>query len=282
MRRRVTLLLLLFPVYVAVMAWVNAAAILLLMTSSGEDFIQALDLLVTPSHWELDTPALWLLFFAPATVLAATQFMFILPLIRVRQPRGGHARSLRASLIAAALVAAVLTGGLGFGMVSATWLVLEAYIGANNLEWIELSEEFVLAILATVPVSWVVWSWVLLRFARRKQGRGVLSRVIGLLLAGTIVEVLVVLPVDIMVRRRTDCYCEPGSFWTLWMSAWALLWLSGPGAFLMLRRTRRHPWWETHCEACGYEKGPSPGRLCPECGHAWEETRQPPPQQRIA
>jgi ribosomal protein S27AE len=54
------------------------------------------------------------------------------------------------------------------------------------------------------------------------------------------------------------------------LSAWALLWLCGPGAFLVLsRKKRRRAWARTHCTKCGYERGPSLAERCPECGHAW-------------
>jgi hypothetical protein len=93
------------------------------------------------------------------------------------------------------------------------------------------------------------------------------------LLAGTVVETVVVLPVDIMMRRRTECYCSTGTFYSLCLSAWALLWLCGPGAFLALTSRRRRAWAAEHCARCGYAKGPSPGERCSECGMEWGEAR---------
>jgi hypothetical protein len=125
--------------------------------------------------------------------------------------------------------------------------------------------------LIAAAISWLFWTVLLVRFVRRRQGQGVFGRIVGLLLGGTILEVVVVLPLDILVRRRTDCYCATGSFWTLCLSAWALLWLTGPGIVLALTSKRRRLWWDAHCMQCGYEKGPSPGERCPECGFEWSQ-----------
>jgi hypothetical protein len=73
-----------------------------------------------------------------------------------------------------------------------------------------------------------------------------------------------------MVRRRTDCYCATGSFHALLLATFAVLWLAGPGALIALTRRRRRRWADMYCLNCGYEKGPSPGDRCPECGYEWK------------
>ena len=105
-----------------------------------------------------------------------------------------------------------------------------------------------------------------------------MGRVVGLLLGGTIVEAALILPIDIMIRRRTQCYCETGSFVALCLSTWALLWLAGPGAIIVVFRKRHRAWFETHCDYCGYERGPSPGERFPECGIDWREPQRARPQ----
>ena len=81
-------------------------------------------------------------------------------------------------------------------------------------------------------------------------------------------RVLAVIPIDIMVRRRTDCYCATGTFYSLVITILAAIWLGGPGvAILYLRRRRRLA--NVSCVRCGYPKGPSPSPLCPECGYEW-------------
>jgi hypothetical protein len=272
MRRRILLLFFIFPEYVSVIVWVISAAFMLLSVNRGDDFNDVLRLMFSPWQWQVDEPWWWAVVVVPALGLAATQFMFLLPLIRVKQPRGGQARSLRVSLITAGLVGTVLTIGLAFGIFALAQLVLAPYVGKDDPVNVDIGDPVMhmYAVLVAVPVSWVLWSLMLWRFANREAGRRVLSRVIGLLLAGTIVEVLVVLPVDIMIRRRTGCYCASGTYGTLCICVWALLWISGPGIVLALCSKRRQPWWDTHCEGCGYAKGPSPAVRCPECGFEWE------------
>ena len=72
-----------------------------------------------------------------------------------------------------------------------------------------------------------------------------------------------------MVRRRTDCYCATGTYYALLISLFSLMWLAGPGALILLMRRRHRRWEEGFCLNCGYEKGPTPGAVCPECGFAW-------------
>ncbi len=123
--------------------------------------------------------------------------------------------------------------------------------------------------LVTLIGSWVFWAMMLLVFSRRLWADTVLGRLVVLLFGGTIVELLVVVPVDVMVRRRTSCYCATGTFLALCLSALGLLWLTGPGIVIALTARRRRLARATHCASCGHSKGPSPGPACPECGYTW-------------
>ncbi len=78
-----------------------------------------------------------------------------------------------------------------------------------------------------------------------------------------------VVHIDVMVRRRTYCYCGSGTFFSLCFSAIAIVWLTGPGIVIALTSRRRRLVRTTHCANCGQPKGPSPGLNCPECGYAW-------------
>ena len=127
--------------------------------------------------------------------------------------------------------------------------------------------------LAFLLVSWILWSLVLVRFMKRGQPVDRIGRLTGLLFAGTLVELILLVPLEAMVRRRADCYCATGSFQALVGGVVAALWLLGPVAFLVLLR-RRPAWWARHCQQCGYEKGPGATGQCPECGGAWGEDRE--------
>lgn len=218
----------------------------------------------------LSEPQWWASALIGCGIIAVTQYLFLLPVVWLKPPEGTRPRSLTRSLILGALVAALLTGGLGLGVAELAGSLL---IGDFQHDpWADelLGEVWIgPAILVTLLGSWVFWSMVLLVFSRRLWPDTVLGRLVILLLGGTIVELLVVVPIDIMVRRRSDCYCAAGTFWSLCVAAVGLVWLTGPGIVFALTARRRRMARQTHCAGCGQPKGPSPGPVCPECGYAW-------------
>ena len=234
---------------------------------------EAVDVIFDPGEWELDEPMWWAFCGAPALLIVVTQALFLWPLrggeIQIR-PDG---KPLKKMVITAGLVAAVLTLALLFGVGAAVQLAWSVLVDQDPSE-VPLDDDtmpFILLVIGvTLLASWIGWSILLSRFVSRDDPDTRFGRIVGLLFAGTVVETLVVLPIDIMVRRRTDCYCGTGGFYSLCLSAWALLWLCGPGAFLVFIRKRRRAWAETHCVNCGYVKDTSAGPLCPECGHSWK------------
>ncbi|MCK4873417.1 MAG: hypothetical protein KAS72_11885 [Phycisphaerales bacterium] len=199
-------------------------------------------------------------FLVGAACVVASQALFLLPVIQRRPPlaRGAHSFTVSAILIAG--IAAALTLGLILAGLE-LFKVWEDELG--EWDWTGW------AIIAIVLVSWTGWSVLLLFFTRAKDKSRALAAFTAAIFAGSIVEVLIVLPLDVMVRRRTDCYCATGTFYALVLAVWAVLWLTGPGIVIALLAKRRRLWWETHCRCCGYAKGPSPGSVCPECGSAW-------------
>lgn len=270
--RRWAILAIVLPVYTCFIAWILVALVLLLSDSDE------LGVMFSPRAWELDQLGdLWILIGVPTVVLVASQAMFLVPIIAGPPSRGALGHPLKVTLVAAGLVAAVLTVGLGYAAVGVIQLAGTSRTGLKPEDVVEVNSDsgWLIGLLGVIVVSWLVWSLALIVFARRHQGRNVLARVIGLLFAGTIIEVLIVVPIDVMLRRRTDCYCVVGSFWSLTLSAWALLWLTGPGIIIGALARRHRLWIETHCASCGYAKGPSPGERCPECGFAWEAAADP-------
>ncbi|MHC4507244.1 MAG: hypothetical protein ACYTFI_28560, partial [Planctomycetota bacterium] len=202
-------------------------------------------------------------------VLVATQALFVVPLFKVDLQPARRSRSVLVSMMMAAVVAAAVTVALACGFLE----LLNLWEGELN----DLLAEQSWGWPVTLPLfvtSWILWSAVFVVFTRKKRHAGLLGRLVTILLAGTVVEALAVIPIDIMVRRRTDCYCATGTFYSLFISILAAMWLSGPGvAILYLRRRRRMA--KVSCVRCGYPKGPSPGPQCPECGYEWEESHKP-------
>ena len=201
----------------------------------------------------------------PALLCVASQVIFLLPVIQpARFCPGGH-RSLRRGLVCAGFAASALLIGLFAALA-------EAFVQLSILD-----EEHMGSIMKTLLpddmwfwpfflATWLIWSPFIMWFTRKSLPRCGVERVLGLLLGGTVLEVLVVLPVDIVVRRRTDCYCGTGTFLALCMSIVACIWMAGPMVVLAVTSRRRRWWRDHHCHTCGSPAGPSSPARCPECG----------------
>lgn len=225
-------------------------------------------------------PEYWVSMAILVTVLVGSQVVFLFPVMPLRV-RAGRPRSLRYSIMLASLCAAMLTVGLAMGLASLVQLIggwLDAasvplYIGAYAIVVEGFTEEslkepgFIIAVACFV-VSWILWSILIMKFMRRGQPLDRMTRLTGLLFAGTLIELILILPLEAMVRRRADCVCQTGSFQSLLGGFVAALWLLGPVAFLILLR-RRSSWWARHCQRCGYGKDQIAGDRCPECGWRW-------------
>lgn len=271
-RRRWLLLLIVLPLYVLVLTYVSMALATIIVDPLNGwreclrefsrvvfrgDFAEAID--------PFSETFIWPYFAGPAILVTVTQCLFLLPVVSPpRKGKTGH--SLCLSFIVAGLVGSGLATGLFLSLVQLVRMIVgnhDDFIADSLWSWCSW-------LGAPLAVSWIIWSFAIASFARRQRSPSVLRRLIGVLLGATLIEVLVVLPLDIMVRRRTNCYCGTATGHTMGLAAWAGLWLAGPGVVLAIMSKRRRLWWETHCQSCGYEKGPSPSERCPECGFNWD------------
>lgn len=264
-RRRWKLLLSGLPAYFLILLGTSFLAWAALLSDSWQAFFDAFEIMLEPRNW----PALCI---APA-VIAITQFVFLIPAIRFRRGRSSHGRSLIASIALLSLIAAAMTVGFACGLLElfGPW-TRNVPSNATNMFSPDLGDQnwFPATFWITLVVGWILWSLVLWRFVRRGS-RPVdrLGRLAGIMLGGTIIEALAIAPIDVMVRRRTDCYCNTGTFFALAFSTTAAIWLAGPGVFIAVTSKRRRGWFETHCEECGYDKRGSSSPRCPECGFHW-------------
>lgn len=120
---------------------------------------------------------------------------------------------------------------------------------------------------------WTVGGFIwyrLLRSAGRSHDPTGLDRLLRRLLAGTAIEVALGTLAVLLVRRRHDCLCITGSFFSLAYSLTVLLWMCGPWAVLFATRAERSRWRLHACVDCGYLRRPGSAR-CPECGHVYED-----------
>ena len=208
----------------------------------------------------------------PALLVACTQIAFLLPVFSKRLQITTQGRSLKWTVCAAGLVGGFLFTGLILSLLELLMIWEPAFAWSYDQN-LDIPIMFVIFWIS-IGVCWLLWLPILFIFARRKGPRRLHEKIIVLLLAGTVIETLVILPIDMMVRRRTNCYCGTGTFFAFCMSIWALLWLAGPGIVLAITAKRRRLIAETHCINCGYDKGPSPGPVCPECGFDWSNAKK--------
>lgn len=197
--------------------------------------------------------------------VAFLQGLMLLPLLSKRVPTPGvRPKSLYATFVVAGVLAAFISSGIFVGLAD-----LVAVIAFDStIEDLDHGEAH-LAGVAIVLLGWIPWTLLIAAYTRNLWADRVVGRAVKVLFAATGVEFILLIPIDVMVRRRTDCYCATGTFWGLVAAAVSVMVLAGPGLLLTTMGRRHRAWRRTHCARCAYPQGPAPGPRCPECGHDW-------------
>ena len=136
------------------------------------------------------------------------------------------------SFISLSVVAAALTFG-GYLL-----LVVMRQVARNNfsdysffqpMDWMIDNQ------LTTLLIGvWIFWLTIGLVYWRVSSSASVLSRIIRALLVTSWIEFSLALPIDIATRNRPDeCYCAPGSWLALIFVVPALIFMIGPGLYLL-------------------------------------------------
>lgn len=164
-----------------------------------------------------------------------------------------------ASIRIAGLVCGILIAG------AVLWLLtLVDLFGKDDVNLVE--NPFVWALSCAPLVGWIVATPILIRFAKRHPGDGVLDKIAKILMGGTIIELAAIIPFDIMVRRKNDCYCLSSSFFSLIAAGSAGFIIFGPLVLLIVGR-RKVRWMKGRCKQCEYDMTGFPlAWRCPECG----------------
>lgn len=165
-------------------------------------------------------------------------------------------------------IAATCAAALLIGLCAAILELVERATGD------EMSEGVLAAALLTpLVLSWAVGTPLLAAFLRRggAEERAVRTgRLASRLFLGTMVELVAVIPLDVMVRRKTDCYCGEGTFWSLVLCFSVGFLTLGPGVWLLRVDRGRRRRLRGRCEACDYDMAGCPdAQRCPECGAGW-------------
>lgn len=194
-------------------------------------------------------------------IVAVLQGLFLLP---VRKPGlKPTARSVWMTIGTAGLAAAVLFTGLFMSMVEVCLTLLEIHFPGLDpgAFWMTL---------AVMGAAWAVATPLLISFTRPHQRETALGRIAAGLFTGTLVEVVAIVPLDVMIRRKHDCYCIAGTFVALVLCGGVGLFALGPAIYLPILARRRKRWYAGHCAVCGYDMSGNPGAdRCPECGSGW-------------
>lgn len=194
-------------------------------------------------------------------LILLAQWAFLRP-SRAWIPRlAAHGRPLRAAVIAAAAMAMLLSVGLiALLLELPDWWALQFDKPRVEYHWI---------IWPAMLVLWGIWAWVFLVYWRQGDRYTQLGRMIRALVAGSLAEVVVAIPVHVWAMRSRDCYCERGTYTTMVLAGVVLLWAFGPGIVLLYmrenyRRARLFP----SCQHCGYSLVKNTSGRCPECGES--------------
>ncbi len=199
-----------------------------------------------------------LILLAIAMFAATLQLMLAAPAVPpFRAAQEG--RSMRQSVVAAAIVAGALVTSIGFAAIEALVVLINGSIEDQDL--------VVVALLATWLLSSAAWSTVLWR-AGSESNPDVVSRLVRAAFRGSALQVVLGLPLYIIVRRKESCWCSLVTFWSLCVGFASMILLCGPGAVLLFTRGHRRAWRQGACGSCGHVRAPHADR-CPECGVAY-------------
>lgn len=201
-----------------------------------------------------------------AATIAFLQWVLVRPVLAPR--RAGRPVRLVWSMIVVGFAVALLQLGaflLLFGVLEDVVQVRPSVVSGP---WVAIS------VLALLVAEWIGATVLLTRFVGRSPRRdSYLRRCAALLFAGTAVEVVAALPLDLLARRNEDCWCARGTLLTLVVGLTLGALLLGP-AILLAGVARRRRWPGGACPACGAPIGPDRGTAnCPACGAGWAPER---------
>lgn len=193
---------------------------------------------------------------------------------QVRKPaRHGRGRSLWLSVGVGALACAALTMGVVLALSSVPGLlgisVLPERVTGDAVGW---------GFVGAAGIAWLVWTPIVAAFLRRERRETALARLAARLLLGTVVEAVAIIPLDVIVRRKDNCYCGEGTFLAV-LACVGIGWFAlGPAVIVLpLLCRRRKRWYAGHCDVCEYDmSGCMTAERCPECGAGWRAAADEP------
>jgi hypothetical protein len=216
--------------------------------------LAAYALLIAGAVWFYSEMGLDVVFLAVALlVFFGVQGMFLIGMPQLRWPRAVRRKPMWVSVVAGSLAAGVLT----FGLIMTGMNVLDV--------WKPATKAIGGHIFWAVLITWGAW---LVVFAVMWTGEwlGGFKQIYRLVCAGTWLEILITIPIDVHVRKKTDCWCGEGTFFALVAGSTVALWSFGPGLVLLFltRRLQREGYFSL-CGKCGHDLTGVVEKRCPRC-----------------
>ncbi len=191
-----------------------------------------------------------------AGVILLAQWMFLRPGKEWKVRMLTEGRPLKTSIFVAAMIAMLLTTG-------AVSLLLELPDWWQPL--MENDDTFImpLSVFGVMGVLWAIWAWIFWVYWKQGDRYTQLGKMVRGLIAGSLLEVMVAVPVHIWATRQRECYCCRGTYNTLILAGTVLIWAFGPGIILLY-------WREKYRREKLMDQNPLENTIPPEASHAAE------------
>ena len=193
--------------------WVAPKWFVFLLTGGEEGLFRLLGFDGTP-----DTTVSLLLFLG---FILVTQWLFLLPRRNRGVRRGENPRPMRSAVAIAAIMAALLSVGMGASL-----------LDLSSRNWMDLIGDLE-GFYAILLVLWVFWGLVFYLHWRGRERFTRLCRMVNGLITGTTMELFVAIGVYAWNPQRDECWCARGAYTGLVLGATVMIWLFGPGLFLL-------------------------------------------------
>jgi DNA-directed RNA polymerase subunit RPC12/RpoP len=196
-------------------------------------------------------------------IFFSAQGLFLIGMPQLRWPRPVRRKPMWMTIVAGALAAGLLT----FGLIMTIMSALDV--------WKSATESIGLHLFWAVLITWAAWLVVFGIMWTGEWFRG-FQTMYKLICAGTWLEILITIPIDVHVRKKTDCWCGEGTFFALVAGSTVAFWSFGPGIVLLFltRRLQREGYFSL-CGKCGRDLTNITEKRCPHCSARIPQRRRP-------
>ncbi len=165
----------------------------------------------------------WTIFLLAIAVVSQLIFLFGAGTIELCRPI--RRRRLIAPVIIASLMMAIL--------VAVLCLSLAELIKVESENWVS----YILWII--FGFNWLIWGFFFFIYSQGVERYRTLRKFVTIILAGSLVELLAVVPSHIVVSRRPGCFVGLCTAWGIIGGMYVMLWAFGPGVILLFLREKR-------------------------------------------